>query len=1321
TAYNKIKLTWDDASTSESGFEIVRSSSLNGTYQPAGNVGQNITQFVDSTLAAATTYYYKIRSLSATGNSAYSAAASATTDALPGAPAAPGTPTVDVLGSTSVRITFADNSSNETGFEVWRSMGDQNNFKKISTLDPSTTMQVVFNDNGLFANVTYYYRVRALGSGSTSEFSGIGFGNTLNTTPEIAAIANFTMKYGTTFTLPLNGTDADADPLTYQATSLPSFATLTTNSDGSGQIVFNPSSSNQGTFTITAIVTDGKATASATFVLTVNNNSVPQVTPVPDIFMSEGETLTVPLKTTDVESVSQLIWEFQGQPSFATFTKNADGTGSLVLKPGYSNSGVFSVVFKVTDPNGAWTSTPINITVYDKDPNESIQVNFRNFTGGVPSWNDVQLQQTANASPPEPYFVANNLANSVGNNTGVSINVVSGVYKASQNGQVTGLDIGVYPDNVIRDQMNWGWGLTTNAQDTVVLRVSNLSNLRKYDFTFFGSYQTGATTGINTYKIGAASATLLYYQNTTNTATITGVTPDANGQVFITMIGDASTSRGGVLNALVIKGLFQDGTLPAKATNLTGTVVPNAGIRLNWTDRAYNETSYKVYRSSSASGPWTFINTVGTFKDSTTYLDPNVSAFTTYYYYVAAINTFGQAPASDIISVTTGNVAPVITGLANIYVKTDGFIEKAFTVTDTPGDIITVTGKSLPSFVTLVNTGGSNYKLAVTPTSDNIGQTKVTVQVSDNQGGVRTQTIVVNVADKFTRSFFVNLGNLGQTAPLPWTNWLGARSASSKVSALKDENQGSSAIVLTSITKWTGTTNLGMITGNDSGVYPDSVLASGIYYNSTTPMQFRYTGLNPAKRYNIVVMSSVNEGLDATVEYAADTQRDTLDARYNTNRTANLNGLVPDATNGITLTMTKIGSSAAIYVNGIVLEEYDPAIAVINPANLNAEPVDRSSIALTWADRSSNENLTTGFELQRATDSLFTQNIVYTSIPRNKRSFVSTGLASNTKYWFRIRAVSGLNSSEYSNRAKAVTPQSIVYINFNYQLADAASPWNNLDAVPNLPDVFPGLKNQSGTNTGIQLAIENSFNGEFTAGKVTGNNSGVVPDNVLASNFWTDNTQISTMRISGLNQSKRYRLGFIGSSSAPGWFKGDYTATYTIGERTVYLNSWENSTKMVYINNVVPDANGDVLVTFSTTKAAGYGFNAGMVIATYDDPTGGDVVPGTVPLRAANTQVQAVEETDKLVNSSVKTYPNPFVEYVNLDFFNSSSANKVSVEMYDVSGKLAMRKQFGEIPAGFNTIRLNTGETTMTAGIYIMNLSINGKPIKTTKLVKTNK
>ena len=37
-------------------------------------------------------------------------------------------------------------------------------------------------------------------------------------------------------------------------------------------------------------------------------------------------------------------------------------------------------------------------------------------------------------------------------------------------------------------------------------------------------------------------------------------------------------------------------------------------------------------------------------------------------------------------------------------------------------------------------------------------------------------------------------------------------------------------------------------------------------------------------------------------------------------------------------------------------------------------------------------------------------------------------------------------------------------------------------------------------------------NGEFNAGQITGNNSGVVPDLVLQSNYWIDKTQLAQMR-----------------------------------------------------------------------------------------------------------------------------------------------------------------------------------------------------------------
>jgi hypothetical protein len=62
------------------------------------------------------------------------------------------------------------------------------------------------------------------------------------------------------------------------------------------------------------------------------------------------------------------------------------------------------------------------------------------------------------------------------------------------------------------------------------------------------------------------------------------------------------------------------------------------------------------------------------------------------------------------------------------------------------------------------------------------------------------------------------------------------------------------------------------------------------------------------------------------------------------------------------------------------------------------------SVILNWIDNSSNE---TGFTIQRATNSLFTQGLTTVTVPANTTTLSVTGLAKNTQYWFRIRANNG--------------------------------------------------------------------------------------------------------------------------------------------------------------------------------------------------------------------------------------------------------------------------------------------------------------------------
>jgi hypothetical protein len=254
------------------------------------------------------------------------------------------------------------------------------------------------------------------------------------------------------------------------------------------------------------------------------------------------------------------------------------------------------------------------------------------------------------------------------------------------------------------------------------------------------------------------------------------------------------------------------------------------------------------------------------------------------------------------------------------------------------------------------------------------------------------------------------------------------------------------------------------------------------------------------------------------------------------------------------------------------------------------------------------------------------------------------------------------------------------------------------------------MKNQSGTATTIDLVLTKFFNGEFNAGRRTGNNSGVVPDNVLQSDYWLDNTQLSQFRLEGLNTSRRYRIGFFGSSSAVGWYKGNYTATYTVKGRTVYLNSWENTTKIVYIGDIVPESNGTVLLDFSTTTNAQYGFNGGIIIMEYSDGTGGTVQNSTLD--------SAMTIAPVLPDYNVKVYPNPFSDLVNLDFNNDVAGNRVSAEVYDLTGRMVYRRDFNGLAAGRNILVLNGIEQTNNTSVCLVALRVNGKVVQTVKLLR---
>lgn len=80
----QINLAWTDRSTNETGFKIERATSLTGTWTQIATVGANVTSYSNTGLTGGTTYYYRVRSHTATATSGASNEIGATTFAAPG-------------------------------------------------------------------------------------------------------------------------------------------------------------------------------------------------------------------------------------------------------------------------------------------------------------------------------------------------------------------------------------------------------------------------------------------------------------------------------------------------------------------------------------------------------------------------------------------------------------------------------------------------------------------------------------------------------------------------------------------------------------------------------------------------------------------------------------------------------------------------------------------------------------------------------------------------------------------------------------------------------------------------------------------------------------------------------------------------------------------------------------------------------------------------------------------------------------------------------------------------------------------------------------
>jgi len=180
-ASDSISLSWLDNSNNETVFRIERGTGSNGgSFDQITTVGAGVVAYSDTGLDPSTTYRYRIRANNSAGNSAFSNVATATTLSTTTLPEAPSSLVATSTSSTSISLSWVDNSNNETGFRIERGTTSTGPFTELAATSEGVT---AYSNKDLTASTTYYYRVRANNSAGDSAVSNVANATTLPAAP----------------------------------------------------------------------------------------------------------------------------------------------------------------------------------------------------------------------------------------------------------------------------------------------------------------------------------------------------------------------------------------------------------------------------------------------------------------------------------------------------------------------------------------------------------------------------------------------------------------------------------------------------------------------------------------------------------------------------------------------------------------------------------------------------------------------------------------------------------------------------------------------------------------------------------------------------------------------------------------------------------------------------------------------------------------------------------------------------------------------------------------------------------------------------------
>ncbi|MDR3583795.1 MAG: cell wall-binding repeat-containing protein [Desulfosporosinus sp.] len=664
----QINLNWDSTSGATS-YYLYMSTSYYGTYNNIAVLTS--PNYANTGLSTNGTYYYKVQAVNSYGSSGFSAIASATTtntNTTYSVPSIPTNLTATAASSSQINLNW-DAINGATSYYLYMATSYYGTYNNIAVLTSPN-----YANMGLSTNGTYYYKVQAVNSYGSSDFSAISSATTTNT--------------NTTYSVPAIPTN-----LTATAASSSQINLNWDSMSGATSYYLYRATSSSGTYANIVTVTtagyiDTVLSSGSTYYYKVQAvNSAGTSSYSPEVFA----TTTSDGTTSPPDSSSQIqSSRLAGQDRYGTAAEISKSWWKApyyaIIASGDSFPDALCGAPLATKYNAPiLLSSKDNLAEQTKLQLSSLKVKQVFIIGGVGVISTNVEQEIRNMG-----IVVTRLA---GNDRyATSLKVAQAMGKFNQAVIATGED---FPDAlsiapiaalkgipiILTPKDNLPTGLkdylSKTVQSTYVvggvgvvsdyvlnqlpspMRLSgidryetNLSIIKEFssELNFENCYiATGedfpdALAG--SALAASTSSPIILVSDPVEPSTQDFINSKTGSISKIIVFGGIGAVPDSILNSL--NAPSNGSNTPSTPTNITASTVSSSQIKLTW-DAVSGATSYYVYGATSSSGTYNKIATVTT----SSYTNTGLWAGTTYYYKVQAVNGVGSSSYSTVTYATT--------------------------------------------------------------------------------------------------------------------------------------------------------------------------------------------------------------------------------------------------------------------------------------------------------------------------------------------------------------------------------------------------------------------------------------------------------------------------------------------------------------------------------------------------------------------------------------------------------------------------------------------------------------------------------------------